>query len=498
MAEVTEMTSVSPVIPPPNGNEKKRPRGRPQKCRECGEAINPLVAHVCAPDPEDAPDEAQTSGDQDFWMKLASFTTEDWNQHIAYLYRCGPIIDRKSAGKPANLQRYSTAFDREDIMKEHGSGAYRIDLCRLDPASGKSFRVAQERFSIINPKYPPNVPPGDWVDDKANEVWRWGAPASTQGTATIPGYPPGFDMLKIQEREEKMFNRGLELAKVMAPPAKDDSAMTGLLTTLINATLNRPEPPKPDDSSNKAFMAFLEKQNDRMAEELKEMRQRINTPAAPPPNLLDQVKDLKPLVSEFAGMFAERTGKEAWWQGPLEKLMESVPDVIDLVKTGQNSHQYQPGATTQQNFTPQLTSAATAQPAAAPAPQTNGQPPAAQPELSDEQKKVKIAFDKWGPHLQYIMPFMVDEFKMDEGGHGGYYFRDWYLSRNSAVRWKELERELGPELMLLYMTQHPFLKEHMAPPERAALFVGEFFTAVGEEKDVMEEPVVAAQGETRE
>jgi hypothetical protein len=104
---------------------------------------------------------------------------------------------------------------------------------------------------------------------------------------------------------------------------------------------------------------------------------------------------------------------------------------------------------------------------------------------------VKVAFDKWGPHLQYIMPFMVDQFKMDEGGHGGYYFRDWYLSRNSAVRWKELERELGPELMLVFITQHPFLTEHLSPPERVAFFVGEFFTVVGEEKDVMEEPTEA-------
>jgi hypothetical protein len=361
-------------------------------------------------------------------------------------------------------------------------------LNRIDPASGKAFRFAVEKFSIINPKYPPVVPAGDWVDDKVNENWRWGAPAGVQ-QSTAAGYPPGFNMKEMHEREEKMFERGLTLAKTMAPPPKDDTAITSLLNTLVTAVMNRPEPPKPDDTATKELLRFLEKQNDRLAAEVKDLRDKAYAPAPQPKGILEQVHELKPIVSEFAGMFAERTGKEAWWQGPLEKLMDSVPDVIDLVKSGQNAHQYQPGAQPQQNFTPQITAA----PTATPAPQTNGQPPAAppQPELSDEQKKVKVAFDKWGPHLQYIMPFMVDQFKMDEGGHGGYYFRDWYLSRNSAVRWKELERELGPELMLLFITQHPFLKEHMSPPERVAFFVGEFFTVVGEEKDVMEEPTEA-------
>lgn len=474
MAEVTQMEPVNGAIPPQIAAEPpKRPRGRPRKEEK------PVVQEE--PEPETS---EELSGAKDFWLNVSNYTDDDWRYLQAYLYRLAPKIDRKSSGQPAHIQLYVSPFTQEDIMKEHGSGLYQIYLNRTDPASGKSFRVAVYKFPIINVKYPPVVPPGDWVDDKINENWKWGAPAGMQ-TTTAAGYPPGFNMDKMHEREEKMFERGLELAKTMQPPAKDDSLVLELLRSVINRPA-APPPPPPDNSAMERIFTMQKEQNDRMYLELKELRERANAPAPQPKNILEQVKDLKPIVSEFAGMFAERAGKEAWWQGPLEKLMDSVPDVIDLVKSGQNSHQYQPGAQPQQNFTPQLATTTTAVTAA---PQTNGQPAAQpQPELSDEQKKVKFAFDKWGPHLQYIMPFMVDQFKMDEGGHGGYYFRDWYLSRNSAVRWKEMERELGPELLMLFITQHPFLKEHMAPPERAAYFVGEFFTVVGEEKDVLEEP----------
>lgn len=491
MAEVTQMEPVNGVIPPQVAAEPpKRPRGRPRKEEK------PVVQE----EPEAEPLE-ELSGAKDFWLNVSNYTDDDWRYLQAYLYRLAPKIDRKSSGQPAHIQLYVSPFTQEDIMKEHGSGLYQIYLNRTDPASGKSFRVAVYKFPIINVKYPPVVPPGDWVDDKINENWKWGAPAGMQ-TTTAAGYPPGFNMDKMHEREEKMFERGLELAKTMQPAAKDDGPLMTLMTTLINANLNRPEPPKPDDTATKELLRFLEKQNDRLADEIKELRTKANAPAPPPPSLIEQIKDLKPMVSEFAGMFADRKASNGIdWGALAEKAIDSLPDVIELVKSGQNSHQYQPGAQPQQNFTPQLATTTTVTAAQ----QTNGQPPAAaaQPELSDEQKKVKVAFDKWGPHLQYIMPFMVDQFKVDEGGCGGFNFRDWYLSRNGDLRWKELGRELGPELLLMFITQHPFLQVHMAPPERAAMFVADFFTVPGEEKDLEEPPeppAVATQmnGETVE
>jgi len=203
MAVSTEIDQIPTLVPPPE--PPKRGRGRPRKE---------------VPPPEDQEEQVQITGNDDFWLKLANFTDDDWSKNIAYLFRCAPQIDRKANGKPANIQAYGSAFTREDIMKEHGSGAYRIDLNRIDPASGKSFRYAQERFTIINPKYPPNVPPGDWVDDKSNEMWRWGI--ASNGTAvSTPGYPPGFSM-------DKMYDKAFEFAKQLNTP-KDTTMETSLM-----------------------------------------------------------------------------------------------------------------------------------------------------------------------------------------------------------------------------------------------------------------------------
>jgi hypothetical protein len=249
---------------------------------------------------------------------------------------------------------------------------------------------------------------------------------------------------------------------------------------------NRPEPQKPDDTATKALLAFLEKQNDRLADELKELRKVQTAPPPPQPTILQQMKELKPVVSEFAEMFAQQTGGNApWWQGPLEKLMESVPDVIDLVKTGQqHSHQQQPAAWTPNPGSPNTQVqpvAQIAQPAQATV-VTGGAPAAA--ELTDEQKQaqaMQALFQKWGPFVLYVAPHMVEKFKLDEDGRGGLHFRDWFLRMHGELKWTDMRRELGPETFALMIEQHPQLSLDVSPPDDRMAFVEDFFSDLEEE-----------------
>lgn len=491
MATTTEIPGIHSVSPPQNGTEPpaepKRPRGRPHKCRQCGENIDPTKQHVCTPEPA-----AQDAGDEDFWLMLSNFSPEEWNRLTAYLYRVMPRIDRKANGKPINLGAYSTAFTRDDIMQEHGSGVYRIDVTQLEPASSRSHRIAREVFTIINPKYPPIVPAGDWVDDKVNDMWKWGAPPGTQSNAGIAaGYPPGFNMEAVMERTEKGLKMGLEMAKAMTPPpapVKDDSALITLLTTLI---MNKPEPAKVDTTATDALLKFLEKQNDRLADELKELR---NKPVAAQGNILTQVKELRPVLTEFVEIFAAKNGgDQPWWAAPLEKLMEGVgeaiPTVVTMMKAGQQ--QQQNGAREHQ-WNPQLAAAQTQpQPTAQTQPQPTASAPstatAAQPDLTDEQKRLQSIYQKWGQFILFISPQMVSDFKTDREGHGGYHFRDWFLEGHGKFKWVDLKREVGAAVLASMIADHPAMKVEMAPEPQRLFFIQEFFTEVGEELDVEEE-----------
>jgi hypothetical protein len=479
MATTTEIPTIHSVPPPVNGTEPaaepKRPRGRPMKCRQCGENIDPTRNHECTPPPA-----VTEEADEDFWLMLSNFTVEEWNHLTAYLYRVMPRIDRKANGKPINLGCYSTAFTRDDIMSEHGSGVYRIDLTQLEPASSRSRRIAREVFTIINPKYPPIVPPGDWVDDKVNDMWKWGAPAGVSGVAAASGYPPGFNIKDV-------YDSAFQMAKALTPPpppAKDDSAMTTLIGKLLDASLKpAPAPTPPDNTATNALIAFLEKQNDRLADDLKELRKVQNAPPPPQKNIIEQVKELRPMLSEFVDMFEAKTGNQPWWAAPLQTVMEgigeAIPTVVTMLQNG-NGHPAPP-----QQWNPPALAAPAAPTIQAP-PTTNGTPGAPPPpavEQTDEQKKMQGIYQRWSGFILFIANQMVSEFKMDHEGHGGYHFRDWFLEGHGLFKWDDLRKEVGPELLSTMIGQHPELSLQMSPKEDRDFFLEEFFTKVGEEPD---------------
>jgi hypothetical protein len=389
-----------------------------------------------------------------------------------------PRIDRKANGKPINLGAYSTAFTRDDIMNEHGSGVYRIDLNQTDPASSRSRRVAREVFTIINPKYPPIVPPGDWVDDKVNDMWKWGAPAGVSNAGIAAGYPPGFNIENVMERQEKGLKMGLEMAKALTPPpvpAKDDSALITLLTELIKN--NKPEPK--DDKAMSLVIELLRADLKEAREEMREMRKNAVAPA-PANNILQQVKELRPMITEFAEIFAEKSGNMPWWQGPLEKLVESIPDVIDLVKTGQQQH-----APTPVQWNPAAIAAPQTQTVVPPPPPPPSATAAAtapqpeQPSLTDQQKQMQALFQKWGGFVLFIAPQMIEHFKTENG----FAFRDWFLRGHGLFKWADMRRELGPEILSSMIAQHPALSVEISPPEARELFFRDFFEPIPDDDD---------------
>ena len=92
---------------------------------------------------------------EDIWATVANVS--DWTYEFAYLYRLSPTIDRRSAGRQINIDKFACAFDPEDIKKKHGSGCYRICLFHIDPASNKYFKYRDEKIDILDMDSTPNV-----------------------------------------------------------------------------------------------------------------------------------------------------------------------------------------------------------------------------------------------------------------------------------------------------------------------------------------------------
>ena len=275
-----------------------------------------------------------------------------------------------------------------------------------------------------------------------------------------------------------------------APPAKDDSELYKLLGVLINRPA--PEQPKPDDTATKALLSFLEKQNDRLAAEIKEIRSNpavaANNPATPNP---ENGKTLSS-VNLFVEVFAEKTGSQPWWAAPLEKLMEGVgeaiPGVVEMMKSGQ---QQQQRASAPNAWTPQL-------PAATPGPQhtqpqqqqpapVNTQPQAQQPapeqpNLTDEQRAFMEICRKWGMFVVQIAPQMIENFKHPDG-FGGLDFRDWFLEWHGMLSWSNMRREIGPAVLGQMIGDHPQLSLEIFPEEAKNGFCQQFFALPEEDQE---------------
>lgn len=55
---------------------------------------------------------------EDFWEWLTQFSTDQWQFMMGYLYRTAPTIDRRAAGRPTNIRKYSVPFDQDTVMHD--------------------------------------------------------------------------------------------------------------------------------------------------------------------------------------------------------------------------------------------------------------------------------------------------------------------------------------------------------------------------------------------
>ena len=203
------------------------------------------------------------------------------------MWRTGPFPNlSQTSGKPISLEKVAQPFDVNYMLKTHGSGGYRFDVCYSQPNGTEKKRIRQAYETIINMRYPPRVPAGEWLDNPRNKEWAWCKPEleAAEKHRVLEAAAKLNGTAEPQQSKTEELSDMLDLVNKLKPA--EGNANTALLLELIKmndpskaftlakeiAGMAAPAPQNQDNSITAMLLKFL--MEDRRAL----MDQRANAP----------------------------------------------------------------------------------------------------------------------------------------------------------------------------------------------------------------------------
>lgn len=418
------------------------------------------------------------------WQWMKSLEKKLWESELfAYLYRMGPITDRKATDREncVYIAKYSEPPEVERIMEHHGSGLYKLMLNHYSHATGKTLSLVIFTFRILNESYPPVVPIGEWVDDPRNKDWQWAKQAmllkaakqdkefnkemqATQGTAQAPTAPNALtDLANAVKMLAPQGNDALNqhLTRELEAARSDTKPNAALQMVKEIAALVKPN----EDSGLKATLEMVKGIMEGTRAEMVELRTQNNslmlelvTLAKTPPTSPTKARSLREELIEFKEL--------------AEMLSPKATTADDWTAVAMK------GLDTLAQYAPMLISAATKTPDAAQPPPTaaNGtrrapqaqQTAQAAPQTEEEQRQMlrEQINAQFGPLLDRIAPTLSAHFHQGTGNT----LQDWFKKEYGLQTYAVL-MQFSPQTVLdvLNMRKEPSAG---APPEVQALLIG--------------------------
>jgi len=441
--EATSVTGTPEAPAPPPAAPSTRGRGRPPK----------------------KPEEAIL-----FFDRLKNFTHGEWENYMAYLYRTAPLTDAKKGGASANyVTKFGQAFDEEVVKHECGSGGYKVLLNHIG-ADGKSKTVEVFFFDILDPKFPPKIPPGAWLDDARNEKWAWAKPsyeqegktqqqAATAGLSDMPGaihavaeiikvLKPGDGATADPFRQLNAISDLLERHKPEIPPpppaavAPDPATQFAAMAAALKSL--RPDPPPPDNTSSKlielilAQNARLEERNTLLLEEMVKQRSTSNP--------TDIIKETLNAARQLRGLAS--TESENPWVGAVVNLADRLSPALEAFVSSRAAP-----------------SGPSGQPGGAPPPDAGSGPSAP---ASDEKRQAFMQHRAM--MLQISSPMLAH---LQNGQPGGE-FAAWFVDGYGFHFFNQL-KGLGKDQIMLVIKSIPEVWNQLQPIDQLfSVFIGEF------------------------
>lgn len=290
---------------------------------------------------QDVPDASKTAT---FLKKMGTYSSEDWGARIkVYCYRVEPVIDRTRSGELKYIMSYSEPISEDRLLADHGSGRYKLILNFRKPGVEVGDEIDSVYIEIMNPKFPPKMSLGDWVDDARNKKWAW-AKEILEDQERKKATPQVAESVTDQLRVfNEIQDSAIERARANTPTQADPVQMFKGFMDLM------PKPaPASENGMFTAMVAMMTQQMQQQGQimqaqiaagqaEAKELRSELREMRTKPNGLgtfkeiIGEVKTLMPDIKEFFPAADARPRGTPWWVGTLERIAEGVAPVIPLV-----------------------------------------------------------------------------------------------------------------------------------------------------------------------
>ena len=426
-----------------------------------------------------------------FWNRIAVMPAEEWEngQLVMYLYRLQPFTDRTASGKTyVFVAKYTSPMTIDQIMQEEGSGKYRLLVNRSEVGTTAGKVVCGCEFRIMNYKYPPRIPPGEWVDDPRNKPWAWAKPAvqAAIDRAETAAQPPA-DPIAIAERMNATIDRRVQQAIHQQPAAQTGlSGIAPLLEVIAKATsptvivetmktmMGLTQSHANPDSS---MVKLLMDQNSELRTEVRELRNIMMTAqkSGQTKSLVEQIKEWGESQSMLKGFFRHVTGEAAtpgWDEvlpGMVKDLASEVLPAVPLMIQAMYAKQQPPAQ-----------------------PQYRQQPPQPPPPtISGEASPQPIQIGAYLRTLAEIQPIIMAYLR---NGQSGDEFADWFEGTFGPLTYGQL-KTLGAEKILMAFRMSPVWPELQPIEPQFREFVRQFVTWEPDQEAKEEPPAPTTEAE---
>lgn len=510
MAETVAEPIEGAPIPAQEPEERRRP-GRPRKERDV------------------KADTGQGDVGESFFDGLKALEEKDWKDlYTVYLYRCEPFTDRKVTGNDNFIMKYTQPIDQQSVMEEYGSGKYLAVLNLFNPSTRHSKAVYSHYFRIMNTKYPPQLPLGEWINDGRNKDWAWAKPLLEEAEAKrlqnlhAAGASAGMD------QAADMFKAAVAAVKDLRPDAAPDEQNS--LAVQVIQSMEKSADRMLTMANPAQFMGLVEKilsvnknegggvmqlvmaQLSAIQGELSKEREfsrdllvKLSTPAVTEPkkSFKEELLDMK----EVMGMLRGNSGgsKTDWGEVAVtfgEKVLTVGAQIAQAVimARAQNANQRRaPQPVRFPTDSPAIESPANPDQQADQSQQTMQPNPNYTPEQQQMANQLETLNNTFGPVFDMAAPHIVDCFHKSDGVD----FREWFLGEFGEFAYREMRR-VGPEMILgVFELRKQVAPPHvqtqlqqLQPPEKVQQFVLEFLSdepAEGDEDEDTEKPGTAEE-----
>lgn len=477
-----------PILAPAQ-EKAKRGRNRPAIAKPAAADPDPKPAATPDEDAEQRDDNsngaratshfAPPKQTDDFWQWLSQFTADEWSYLIVYLWRVSPSIDTKSGGKPSNIRKFSTSFDIDTIREEEGSGHYRLDVCQVASTGAGSTRIAQHFFKILNMKYPPNVPPGDWLQRPENKEWAWAAQA-IEANARRMGAEAARSPIAMAAAGDHngsgntvamftTFDESMRRVLDMASPSNLLATMKDYRDMFMPAAA----PPTGQDPAMLMLVGMFREELAATRTELKELRAK-NADPIPRQSFKEQLGDLKDVMKDLRDMSprgqAGGTGEGPNWENV---IATALPEVTKITSNLVDAFVPKRPAAPQAQTVPIVQ-----QPQTLPTQTQEGTPPP----MSELATRLRDN----AALLYMVVPVMADHFRNRYGGSletAAQAFQEWMFASNELGKpaFDKLRATFSVNEIFDQVTTVPMLKGRFVPVEDVRPFLEAVYTDWEEE-----------------